>query len=141
MFGVLQIIYLFVEESFSINGVEIDLRTTAGKVTFTIGYLAYLAFLYVVYLLRQTAYLFLRRKIFDERVITNLYRVGVLLLVISVSIQLSLLVYTVLEKRMTQLNLQLFPAFFNIAIGFFFLIVSQILKITQKLKQENDLTI
>lgn len=142
IFGILGFPFrFFLEEGVKINGYDIETQTVAGKTILFFSFIAYLGFVYVLYLFKKTGYLLLRKKIFDLQIIANLNKVGWLLLLITTLLEVPIFFYNVTFKQNIEYNFRFNTPFFSIAIGLFFMIISEILKIAKRMKEENDLTI
>ncbi|CEN49702.1 DUF2975 domain-containing protein [Capnocytophaga canis] len=141
IFGVLSFISFFLEETIRVNGYDVTADTLFAKIVLWLWYIGYLLFIYILYLFRKTAYLFLRVRIFNEKVVKNLNKIGILLIIITICTDISLMIYSVIERKNIGFRLDTNPVLFKIAVGLLFMTLSQVLKISTKMKEENDLTI
>ncbi|WP_172914549.1 DUF2975 domain-containing protein [Capnocytophaga canis] len=141
IFGVLIFISFFLEETIRVNGYDVTADTLFAKIVLWLWYIGYLLFIYILYLFRKTAYLFLRVRIFNEKVVKNLNKIGILLIIITICTDISLMIYSVIERKNIGLRLDTNPVLFKIAVGLLFMTLSEVLKISTKMKEENDLTI
>ncbi|RIY38167.1 hypothetical protein CKY20_01060 [Capnocytophaga canis] len=141
IFGVLSFISFFLEETIRVNGYDVTADTLFAKIVLWLWYIGYLLFIYILYLFRKTAYLFLRVRIFNEKVVKNLNKIGILLIIITICTDISLMIYSVIERKNIGLRLDTNPVLFKIAVGLLFMTLSEVLKISTKMKEENDLTI
>ncbi|WGU68648.1 DUF2975 domain-containing protein [Capnocytophaga canimorsus] len=123
------------------NGYDVTADTLFAKIVLWLWYIGYLLFIYILYLFRKTAYLFLRVRIFNEKVVKNLNKIGILLIIITICTDISLMIYSVIERKNIGLRLDTNPVLFKIAVGLLFMTLSEVLKISTKMKEENDLTI
>lgn len=141
-FTVFSLLFMpFLEEHVKINGYDVETKTIAGKIVLFFSSVAYLAFFYVLYLFRQIAYWLLRRKIFDKKITNNLNKIGFLLILITILIEIPMLYYNITTRKNVEYGIRIYSTFFSIAIGLFFMIVSKIVEISISLKEENELTI
>ncbi|WGU70244.1 DUF2975 domain-containing protein [Capnocytophaga canimorsus] len=134
-------ISFFLEETIRVNGYDVTADTLFAKIVLWLWYIGYLLFIYILYLFRKTAYLFLRVRIFNEKVVKNLNKIGILLIIITICTDISLMIYSVIERKNIGLRLDTNPVLFKIAVGLLFMTLSEVLKISTKMKEENDLTI
>ncbi|MFK8283934.1 DUF2975 domain-containing protein [Capnocytophaga canis] len=141
IFGVLSFISFFLEETIRVNGYDVTADTLFAKIVLWLWYIGYLLFIYILYLFRKTAYLFLRVRIFNEKVVKNLNKIGILLIIITICTDVSLMIYSVIERKNIGLRLDTNPVLFKVAVGLLFMTLSEVLKISTKMKEENDLTI
>ncbi|ATA73305.1 DUF2975 domain-containing protein [Capnocytophaga canis] len=141
IFGVLSFISFFLEETIRVNGYDVTADTLFAKIVLWLWYIGYLLFIYILYLFRKTAYLFLRVRIFNEKVVKNLNKIGILLIIITICTDISLMIYSVIERKNIGIRLDTNPVLFKVAVGLLFMTLSEVLKISTKMKEENDLTI
>jgi hypothetical protein len=126
---------------FKINGVEIETFDLGTKIILVVIMLSYLLLMYCVYLFRKILTCFIRVKIFDEAVITNFYKIGNLLVLSSFLIGIPSILYKIYYTEKIRFELGFSPFIFLLCLGFFFMILSEIFKISRNMKVENELTI
>lgn len=141
IFGVLTFILFFLEDTIRVNGYDITTDTLSAKIVLWFWYIGYLLFVYTIYLFRKTAYLFLRVRIFNEKVVKNLNKIGLLLIIITIFTDVSVMIYSVIEHKGIGIRFDTNSVLFKIAMGLLFMVLSEVLKISTRMKQENDLTI
>lgn len=141
IFGVLSFISFFLEETIRVNGYDVTADTLFAKIVLWLWYIGYLLFIYILYLFRKTAYLFLRVRIFNEKVVKNLNKIGILLIIITICTDIFLMIYSVIERKNIGFRLDTNPMLFKIAVSLLFMTLSEVLKISTKMKEENDLTV
>ncbi|ATA89747.1 DUF2975 domain-containing protein [Capnocytophaga stomatis] len=141
LFGVLSFISFFMEDTIKVNGYNVTAGTLSAKIVLCFWYIGYLLFVYGIYLFRKTAYLFLRVRIFNEKVIKNLNKIGILLIIITICTDVSLMIYSAIEHKNIGFRLDTNPVLFKIAVGLLFMTLSEVLKISTRMKEENELTI
>jgi hypothetical protein len=126
---------------FKINGVEIETFDLGTKIILTVMLLSYLLLIYCIYLFRKILTCFIRVKIFEEAVITNFNKIGNLLVLSSFLIGIPSILYKIYYTENIRFELGISPFIFLLCLGFFFMILSEIFKISRKMKEENELTI
>lgn len=116
-------------------------------------YLLYFIPLICLFYFRKTLTLFVNLKVFHTDVINLFYKMGKYLIVFAIGktlvlwLPISYTYLTIKENNFTQHNIYTnnftlnFIDFIWIAIGLFFIVLSEIFKKAKELKQENDLTI
>ncbi|HTO34776.1 MAG TPA: DUF2975 domain-containing protein [Flavobacterium sp.] len=140
-------IILFVPDAdipVKIKGVAVEINNIGAKILLVISVIAYLLYVYAVFLLKKTIGLFIERKIFDNQVIKNLNNIGKLFITVALMMSVPLFLYQVLYTRHIELELTSYYSdsmLFNVVIGLFFMILSEVFKMAGNLKEENELTI
>ena len=127
-----------------IKGQEIKSQTVFSKIVVLINVISGLLFFYGIYLLRKVVKLFQKREIFNNEVIVNFNLIGKLIIVSSIMSSLSLYVFNVFERNNIGLSLD-FASYdsvlISISLGLFFMVISEIFKISKTMKEESELTI
>ena len=128
---------------FIVNGVSTTPDSFASKILFVVTVLGYLLFVYAIYLFKKIVNLFINQKIFDDITIKNLGIIGKIFIIITLVINSIEFVIKVTTTHKTEIVISSgFDSFlFTIAIGLFFIIMSEVFKIAKNLKEENELTI
>jgi len=126
---------------FAINGIEIETFDLGTKIILAVMLLSYLLLIYCVYLFRKILGCFIRVKIFDEMVVNNFKKIGNLLVLSSILIGVPSFLYKIYYMQKISLQLGFSQFFLLLCLGFFFMILSEIFKISKKMKEENELTI
>ncbi|MDY0089154.1 MAG: DUF2975 domain-containing protein [Flavobacteriaceae bacterium] len=140
-------IILFVPDAdipVKIKGVAVEINNIGAKILLVVSVIAYLLYVYAVFLLKKTISLFIERKIFDNQVIKNLNNIGKLFITVALMMSVPLFLYQVLYTRHIEMELTSYytdSMLFNVAIGLFFMILSEVFKMAGNLKEENELTI
>lgn len=125
----------------NINGIKIEIIDFPSKILGSIAIITGLLAIYVLYLFRKMLRYFLNMKIFDNHVITSFNKIGGLLIIIGfISVALSISAKLYLNQSFS-LNIGLNANIITLASGIFFLILSEVFKIANTMKQENELTI
>lgn len=140
-------IVLFVPDAdipVKIKGVSVELNDVGAKIILVISTIAYLLYVYSIYLLKKTVNLFISKNIFAPEVIRNLKNIGKLFIIVALMLSVPLFVYQVVFTRHIDFELTSYYSdsmLFNIAIGLFFMILSEVFKMAKNFKEENELTI
>lgn len=125
---------------FNLNGNTVKIIDIPTKIFFVIYAIAYLFFIYVIYLFKKIIRDFLRTKVFSDLVIKNLHKIGLILTIVGLVLIITSFFYR-LNNREFQIDLGIGNNIITICFGLFFMVLSEIFKISKNLKQENDLTI
>ena len=127
-----------------VRGQEISTMDTAAKILITFAAAGAICFVYAIYFLRDTINFFIERKIFHPKVIVNLYRIGVYIIVSSLLTNLPLFFYNVIKRE--NLNIEFGASGFDslilsVSLGLFFIVLSEVFKMGLQMKEENELTV
>jgi len=127
-----------------INGVvNSSFDSVYSKIGLVVSVLSYFLFVYAIYLFKKTINLFIKGNIFDDQVILNLNRIGKIFIIVTLitnGLEFILKVTTT-QKAELMINSGFDSFLFTISIGLFFIIMSEVFKISKKIKEENELTI
>lgn len=127
-----------------INGVvNTSFDSVYSKIGLIVSVLSYFLFVFAIYLLKKTVTLFIKGKIFDNKVISNLNNIGKIFVIVSLifnTVEFAFKINTT-KKAEIMINSGFDSFLFTIAIGLFFIILSEVFKIAKNLKDENELTI
>lgn len=137
--------YLFINDDFSsipinIRGNTILHFNLLSKIILSIMTISILLLLYSLYLFKRVLLLFMRRKIFDNIVLTNLNKIGVLLTFFSIINIICSFIYNINFGKI-EFEISINPLVSTLCLGLFFMVLSEIFKIARDQKEENDLTI
>jgi len=124
-----------------INGLKIETTSNFTKIILSIMLVAYLILIYCVYLFKKILRCFQSLKIFDEIVIKNFNKIGYLLVTSSLLTEIPSFVYRFLFRKKVSLEIGFSPFILMLCLGFFFMVLSEIFKISKNMKEESDLTI
>jgi hypothetical protein len=124
-----------------INGLKIETTTIVTKVILAVMLVSYLLLIYCLYLFKKSLRYFQKLKIFDDLVIDNFNRIGVFLIISSILTVGSSIVYNALYQKKLSLEIGFSPFILMLSLGFFFMVLSEIFKISKNMKEENELTI
>lgn len=127
-----------------INGVvNSSFDSVSSKIGLVVSVLSYFLFVYAIYLFKKIINLFIKRKIFDHQVILNLSRIGKIFIMVTLITNGLEFIFKVTTTQKAEIMISSgFDSFlFTIALGLFFIIMSEVFKISKKLKEENELTI
>ncbi|WP_457616622.1 DUF2975 domain-containing protein [Lutibacter sp.] len=124
-----------------INGLLLASKSILSKVLIAVSILTFLLTFYSLYLFRKVLAHFLRLKIFDNTVISLFEKIGNLLIISGI---LSLIVSFVAKlyfKHKVVFEIGYNSKIMLICLGLFFMILSEVFKISKAMKEENDLTV
>ena len=127
-----------------INGVvSSSFDSVYSKIGLIVSVLSYFLFVYAIYLLKKTVTLFIKGKIFDNQVISNLSSIGKIFIIVTLIINTVEFIFkvTTTQKATLMINSGFDSFLFVISIGLFFIIISEVFKIAKNMKDENELTI
>lgn len=127
-----------------INGVvSSSFDSVYSKIGLIVSVLSYFLFVYAIYLLKKTVTLFIKGKIFDNKVISNLSSIGKIFIIVTLIINTVEFIFKVAttQKATLMINSGFDSFLFVISIGLFFIIISEVFKIAKNMKDENELTI
>ena len=124
-----------------IIGVELLVQSTFSKTLATLSLLNFLLIIYRLHLFRKSLRYFLNTKVFDVFVINSFRKIGNILTISGVvSTLLSIASSLYFDQKLT-MEFGLNSNLILIALGLFFMILSDAFNIAKSAKQENDLTI
>ena len=128
---------------------EAPIKTELSSITKTtfllLAFLSSTSFFYAILNFRKVAKNFLRNGFYNQKHVSLIKRIGLMLILACLTeIALGVLKYFVFEDFLSGANFGIYNShyvLFTGCIGVFMLIVSQLLKEHQEVKNENDLTI
>lgn len=103
--------------------------------------LGHSAFTYGIYLFRKTLDLFAKKKFFNAEVITLFDQSGKAFIAAGMLWIVPPFFYQLLANNEFSVGIDLGVPFFAIALGFFFMVLSEIFLVAKAQKEENDLTV
>lgn len=126
-----------------INGEIILIDSFNTKFILAVIIISYFVFVYGIFQFRKVLILFQKRIIFSDEVIMRLDKVGKSFLLSSVVSSAALLTYNVTHK--SDMSIEFgggFSSFlFTASLGLFFMVLSEVFKISKIMKEETDLTV
>jgi hypothetical protein len=127
----------------SINGAKITNPSWLANVVLLIVLISGILFCYAVYLLRQTIGHFMKREFFIQKVVVNFRKVGIFTVLSSVISPAAVLLYNIVENGDLELTFGFgFDSLLvTLIVGLFFMVLAEVFKIAQNLKEENELTV
>lgn len=145
----LAVIFLIEDEDLDfpikINGVVTKVIDLNAKMVLIFVCFGYAAFIYGIYLFKQILDLFAQRIIFDNRIITNLNKIGKSFLTATLLIDIpSFILQIISKKRDHSFDFAAggFNSFlFTLGLSLFFMILSEVFKIAKNIKEDSELTI
>ena len=126
-----------------INGEKVLVNDLSTKFLLLVAVISYFLFAYGIFLFRKVLLLFQKRIIFSDDVITLLDKVGKSFLLSSILTACALLVYKLTHKSDVSIEFGGgFSSFlFTASLGLFFMVLSEVFKISKTMKDESDLTV
>lgn len=128
----------------TISGNYVEEFTVGTKIIMVIGSIAYLLYVYAIFLLKKTIDLFIKKLLFDDKVIRNFNTIGKVFIVVALLTSVPSFFYHAYTNQKFKMDLTAYDSdsmLFNVAIGLFFITLSEVFKIAKIQKQENELTI
>jgi hypothetical protein len=100
-------------------------------------------FVYALYLFRKVLDLFSKRKFFDDAVIKNFDQIGKALIIGAAIATIPAFLYDTINGSGITLDFSFsFDSFlFTVAMGIFFMVLSEVFLAAKNMKEENDLTV
>ena len=140
------VVFIFLSEdagtlNVKLLGLQIHETTMVTKLTLGVLLLIYFLLIYCIYLFKKILRCFQKLKIFDEIVIVNFNRIGNLLIISSLISGASFFIHELFYSHKIHLEVGMNSFLLMLCLGFFFIVLSEIFKISKKLKDENELTI
>src|SRR5690606_28064615 len=89
----------------TISGNDIEEYTIGTKIIMAIGSIAYLLYVYAIYLLKKTIDLFIEKLLFDDKVIRNFNTIGKVFIIVALLISVSSFFYHVYTNQEFVLDL------------------------------------
>jgi len=139
-------LYMFYNEDvvrflFSLNDIEIIEGSPALKVFLLLLIGLVFIIIYCLFIFRKTLRFFQQRKPFDIKVINNFNKIGILLAISGIVASVLFFIFKLFFENKLKISLGLGPYLLLICLGLFFVVLSEIFKISKKEKEENELTI
>lgn len=132
-----------IEFPITFNNKLVTVKDFASKMILVCYFVAYMLFVYGIYLFRKVLKHFQKREIFHDNVILLLNRVGKLFLAASIVSVVVNLIYHIYIEGKVNFVVDVGADSFLIAasIGLFFMVLSEVFSIAKNMKEENELTI
>ncbi len=125
------------------NGREMIIDNWQAKVVLICGLISTFFFVYGIFLLRKTITFFVKRDLFNIVVIRNFNIIGICIITSTLLILVPSFLYNAFNR--SKMGLTLDAGFDSpllaISLGLFFMVLSEVFKIANKIKEENDLTL
>ena len=139
-------VFIFLSDDISIYNIKInglEVQSTSGFTNLILGVMLFIYFLliYCIFLFKKVLRCFQQLKIFDEIVIVYFNKIGYLLVISSILYGGASFLYTSIYSKKLSLEIGFNSFLIMLCLGFFFIVLSEIFKISKKLKEENELTI
>ena len=140
--GIPLIFFVTEQGNFKIMGLDFNIGTSiTSKVFVAIFLLVYVLVYNAIYKFRVVLTEFVRTKMFSEKVIKNLKGAGNLLLISGVLMIVARIGLKLTTTSTINFDFGIGAHYLSICFGLFFLVLSEIFRVSKELKQENDLTI
>ena len=124
-----------------LNTINMNQNDLFSKILFVVSSLNYLLLIVALYFFRKVLTNFVSIRVFEEAVISSFKKIGNLLTFSGfISLIISIIGKIYFEQKVS-LEFGLNQHLVLICLGLFFLVLSEIFKIAENAKQENDLTI
>lgn len=125
------------------KGQEFGTGTILSKIVVLANLISGMLFIYSIYFLRKVVGLFQKREIFNTKVVHLFNLIGKLTVASSVISSVSLFIYNIIERKYKGLSFDFgYESFLiSISVGLLFMVISEIFKIANNMKEENELTI
>lgn len=124
-----------------LNTINMNQNDLFSKILFVISSLNYLLLIVALYFFRKVLTNFVRVRVFEEVVISSFKKIGNLLTFSGFISLIISIIGTIYFEQKVSLEFGLNQHLVIICLGLFFLVLSEIFKIAENAKQENDLTI
>ena len=127
----------------NMNDIKLNMSTIEMpvKIFLTISIILLLLIFYSIYLFRKVLSYFLRLRIFDNFVILSFSKIGNLLVVSSLLSMIVKFIFRAYYLEQVRFEIGVNTQIVILCLGLFFMVLSEIFKISKTMKQENDLTI
>ena len=94
-----------------------------------------------IYLFKNVLREFQKTKVFSPKVSDSFYKMGIVLLISALLTGVPSFLYRILSRLKFELEFGLSPFLLLLCFGLFFMILSEVFKIGQHAKEENELTV
>jgi len=125
---------------FQINGNELTVIELKDRIIVVLLLCSYLLLLYGLFLFKKILFSFQRKRVFHEENCLNFNKIGIVLIISALTSGVPMFINTIYEREI-KLELGLNGFILMIALGLFFMILSELFQIAKKQKEENELTI
>ncbi|MGY0391406.1 DUF2975 domain-containing protein [Bizionia sp. KMM 8389] len=145
IFGLGLVIYIFFNADFlsvmEIEGFNSDLPLWLKQITVLIFYIIACSVIYALFLFRKTLRYFQKRKPFHSYVINTYNTIGKILVVIGLCSMLMMLTMSLISSSKLVIGLGVSPYLVMIALGLFFMVLSELFRVAREAKQDSELSI
>ncbi len=129
------------KQNLIIHGMFVKKFSLFTKIIITIHLFTYLLFIYCLYLFRKILSHLKNLDIFNDYVITKMNNIGKIVISASLLSYVSGSIYQQIKENEIHFEFSFSTLFISIALGLFFMVLSEIFKIAKAQKDENELTI
>ena len=124
----------------NISGIKINADTSLGKIGLVLSMVNFGIILFALYNFKSLLKNFRKKIIFEENTYQLLDKIGNLVM-LSASIYLISDLLGSFSKSKIGINLGFGPFFYLMALGLFFIVLSEVFIIGKRIKEDNELTI
>ena len=124
-----------------VNGILYEEFNANTKLILIASLISYLLSLYAIYLFKNVLREFQKTKVFSPKVSDSFYKMGIVLLISALLTGVPSFLYRILSRLKFELEFGLSPFLLLLCFGLFFMILSEVFKIGQRAKEENELTV
>jgi len=128
----------------TLNGQKIVTSGIPEKILMVVALISGLFFIYSIYLLRKVIGFFMKRDLFNDKVISHLNTIGIFLVASALLTSFSTFCFKMFQDQEVGLAITSggFDSFLlAVSLGLFFMVLSEVFKIAKNMKEENELTI
>ncbi len=128
----------------TLNGQKIVTSGIPEKILMVIALISGLFFIYSIYLLRKVIGFFMKRDLFNDKVIRHFNTIGIFLVASALLTSFSTFFFNMFRNQEVGLAVSSggFDSFLlAVSLGLFFMVLSEVFKIAKNMKEENELTI
>lgn len=142
LIGIPAIFFMNESSTFKIIGLDFNQGTTfLSKIFIAIYMITYVLIYVSIFKFRSLLSEFKKNKVFSNFVVKTLKEIGDLLLISGILMVVAQIGFKITSVSKIVLDLGVNSHYLCICFGLFFLVLSEIFKISKELKNENDLTI
>lgn len=129
-----------IDINLKINGNEIYILDIYTKIFFIIYAIVCLLYIYAIFLFKKIIQKFIKVTIFNNEVIYLLNKLGKILILAALVLIVTTFMYELTYNKI-EINLGISNNIITLCLGLFFMVLSEIFKLSKEIEQENKLTI
>ncbi len=130
--------------SIKLHGQEFTSDLAGAKLVIAFAAVSYIIFVYVLFLLRKVISIFKQRDLFNVQVIRYFNTIGICLILCTLLAEVPFFVYNMVHRNHLGIKMEsggFDTPLLSIALGLFFMVLSEVFKIAKGIKEENELTV